>query len=340
MVALGSSLGDDPTKAEEDAAKAKVLPVVAALETVLARNPTHTPAIHFYIHAAEIADVPARAERYADALGALAPNASHLVHMPSHTYSWVGRYADAAEANRRAVEIGKANAARLGMAAAPGVWGLPYHSHNVIFGLGGALMAGDSRTALDLGRPLVERVQGMDKMSAFSALLSASGYFALARFDPAATASLPEPKVPYLKAAWRYARGEAAAWRGDLAALRAERAAIPAAIAKPGKQDLGTRTAEAMLTIVRGVLDGRAAMAEKRWGDAAGAFRGAAEAEESTDFTQLSDPPAFWYPVRRDLAEALLAAGDRAGAAREVEAALKLRANDPAALALKARIAA
>ncbi|WP_423141025.1 hypothetical protein ACOYW6_09185 [Parablastomonas sp. CN1-191] len=340
MVALGSSVGDDPSPDAIAAAKAKAGLIAADLERVLARSPRHTPAIHFYIHATEIAGEPERAERYADTLGALAPSASHLVHMPSHTYYWVGRYEDAAQANARAVELGKANAARLGLPAPSGVWGLPYHSHNVIFGLGGALMAGDPRIALDLARPLVERVQAQDKVGPFSALLSAHGYYALARFDPAAVPALPEPRAPYLKAVWHYARGEAAIWRGDVPATRAEIAAIPAAIAAPGKQDFGTRSAEAMLTILRGVLDGRIAMHEGRWADAAAAFRTAAVAEESTDFMQLTDPPAFWYPVRRDLAAALLAAGDKAGALKEIDASLALRKRDPEALALRAKIAA
>ena len=55
------------------------------LEGVLKRDPDYTPAIHFYIHATEIAGVPELAEPYADRLAALAPKASHLVHMPSHT---------------------------------------------------------------------------------------------------------------------------------------------------------------------------------------------------------------------------------------------------------------
>jgi hypothetical protein len=70
--------------------KAQGRVAVGLLETVLSRAPNDTPAIHFYIHASEIAGVPERAEPYADKLGTLAPRASHLVHMPSHTYYWVG----------------------------------------------------------------------------------------------------------------------------------------------------------------------------------------------------------------------------------------------------------
>ena len=304
------------------------------LETVLARTPAYTPAIHFYIHATEVVGTPELAVPYAEQLERLAPRASHLVHMPSHTWYWTGRYHDAAEANRRAVEIDKANAKRLGLGPPQGVWGLPYHSHNVIYGLGGALMAGDSRIALDLARPLVEMAAQQDKTGPVRHLLAASGYFALARFDPASVMALPEPKLAYLKAAWRYARAESLVWTGDLAAARREREAIPIAIAKGKAADWphdGTSAAEQMLGITRALIEGRIAMAERRWGDATTAFRQGAVLEETKEFADFSDPPAFWYPLRRDLAAALLAAGDAAGAQREAEASLRLRHLDPVA---------
>ncbi|MFC0589991.1 hypothetical protein ACFFF7_11250 [Novosphingobium aquiterrae] len=327
MVSAFSEDSDDFDHAAIDRA-------IALIEPVLARAPDHTPAIHFYIHASEVAGRPALAEPYADKLAALAPRASHLVHMPSHTFYWVGRYQDAADTNRRAVEIGKANARALGNPDPKGVWDLPYHAHNVIYGLGGALMAGDSRTALDLARPLVEASMAREKGGPGSQLLSASGYFVLARFDPASVLALGEPKLDYLKAARHYARGEAMVWQGDLAAARIERDAIPEQIAKGPRKDWpkdATVAAEAMLGITRAVLDGRIAMAEKRWADAAAAFRTGALLEETKDFSDFTDPPAFWYPVRRDLAAALLASGDAGGAQREAETALVLRKHDPVA---------
>jgi len=308
---------------------------ITLLEAVLKRASEHTPAIHFYIHATEISGEPAKAERHADKLADLAPNASHLVHMPSHTFFWVGRYQDAADTNWRAVEIGKANAKRLGLPEPKGVWDLPYHAHNVIFGLGGAMMAGDARTALNLARPLVAQSTEREKAEPFSQMLAAAGYFAMARFDdPAAVLALAEPKLPYLKAARRYARGEAMVWLRDLAGAKAELAAIPAQVAKKGKDgtiDRDAHAPEQMLGITRGVLEGRIAMAEGRYKDAAKAFTTAADIEEANDFMQFSDPPAFWYPVRRDVAAALLAAGDAAGARAAAEEALRLRPRDAVA---------
>ena len=304
------------------------------LERVLKRDPQNTAAIHFYIHATEIAEVPALAEQFADKLAALAPSASHLVHMPSHTYYWVGRYEDAARTNMRAVELGIANAKRLGLPPPDGVWGLPYHSHNVTFGLGGALEAGDSEIGLRLGRPLVARSQKQTEGPPFKQLIASNGYFALAQFaDPAEVLALPEPKLPILKAAWHYARGEALARRKDAAGVRTEAAAIRAPGGVVDKDD-GSLAAQIMTYIARNVLLGRAAMIQNRPSEAAISFAQAAELQESDDFSSLSDPPAWHYPVRRDLATALMAANDRAGARREVIAALKYRPKDPGTLKL------
>ena len=310
------------------------------LEGVLKRNPNDTPAIHFYIHATEIAGVPAKAEPYADRLAGLAPRASHLVHMPSHTYYWVGRYEDAARTNLRAVEIGIDNAKRLGLPAPDGVWGLPYHAHNVTFGLGGAMEAGDGDIALKLGVPLVERSQADSKSGAFRQLIAANGYLAMAQFaDPARVLALPEPKLPFLIAAWHYARGEALARRGDAQGVRREAAAIRGISGELSKDD-GSLQAQTMTFIARNVLVGRAAMIERRHADAAIAFQQAAELQESDDFSSVSDPPAWHYPVRRDLAAALLAQNDRAGARREVLGALKYRPKDPGSLALLSTLGA
>lgn len=304
------------------------------LEGVLRRHPNDTPAIHFYIHATEAAGVPALAERYADRLAKLAPRASHLVHMPSHTYYWVGRYQDAADSNMRAVEIGLEQARALGLPPPDGVWGLPYHVHNVTYGLGGALEAGDAKTALALGRPLVERSQARTAASPFSQVIAASGYFAEARFaDPAEVMALPRPKLPTLTVAWHYARGEALARRGDAAGVRAEAIAIRGSSDKLSDDD-GSRQAQQLTLIARNVLMGRAAMLERRYADAVVAFGQAAEVQEGQSFSMLTDPPGWYYPVRRDLAAALLANGDREGALREAKAALAYRTKDPETLAL------
>lgn len=308
------------------------------LEGVLKRDPDYTPAIHFYIHATEWARTPGLAEPYADRLERLAPKASHLVHMPSHTYFWVGRYQDAADANMRAVQLGIENAKALGLKMPDGIWGLPYHSHNVSFGLGGAIEAGDAKTALFLGRPLVERAQAQAEAPLYLEMMAARGYYAMALFaDPAAVLALPRPKLPMVINEWHYARGEAFARNGNAAGVRAEAAAIRGLKATDAKDGL-TAIAQGVVMLTRNVLIGRAAMIERRFDDAATAFRAAAEIEESPDFSASADPPEFYYPVRRDLAVALLVAGDPKGARVEAAAALASRPRDPGTLAVLERI--
>ncbi len=326
---------------EDDEWKPAAVRAMELLEPVLARSPQSTPAIHFYIHSSEIAGQSAKAEPFADRLADLAPRASHLVHMPSHTWYWLGRYQEAADTNLRAVRIDQDNAALMGHDGEHGVFKLPYHAHNVIFGLGGAMMAEDSRTALTLARPLVASTHEREEGSPIMQLLSAAGYFALARFDdPASTLALSEPKLPYLKVAWHYARGEAYAFQKNKAGLAKEIAAI--ADVKIDVDDIDADDSEEspapdqMIGIVREVLTGRLAMMEGRHADAANAFRNAAEIEETEDFSVFADPPAFWYPVRRDLAAALFAQGDMDGGRIEAEATLKLRPKDPVTLALLA----
>lgn len=78
-----------------------------AIEGVLERSPQSIGAIHYYIHIADQSPHVAKAAPYADKLGALAPDAGHLVHMPSHTYLSLGRYAEAEDVNIAAIAADK-----------------------------------------------------------------------------------------------------------------------------------------------------------------------------------------------------------------------------------------
>jgi tetratricopeptide (TPR) repeat protein len=81
------------------------LELVALLENGLRRHPEHIGLMHFYIHAVEASNDPARALAVAQRLAALPmePAAAHLVHMPAHIYLRVGDWTSAIEANEHAV---------------------------------------------------------------------------------------------------------------------------------------------------------------------------------------------------------------------------------------------
>jgi len=312
---------------------------VTLLETVLKRSPDYTPAIHFYIHATEISGFPARAEPYADKLPSLAPHASHLVHMPSHTFYWVGRYQDAADANVRAVAMGIENAKRQGLPQPGGEWLLPYHAHNVQYGVGGALMSGDGKDALALSAPMLAAVpHDPNATGSFAQMAMGTAYAAQARFaEPKDVLALPDPgeKLGFARAYWHYARGEAQARLGNIAGIRAEMALIPDH-AGPSRQEDWTAHATRLMRIARFVLEGRAAMIEGHPLLAAKAFEKGAALDEAKMMAALSDPPAWWYPVRRSYAAALLAAGKPKEAREQANMVLARRLNDPVTQSLRA----
>ena len=69
--------------------------------------------------------------------------------------------------------------------------------------------------------------------------------------------------------------------------------------------------------------------------DAAKAYSKAAEIQEAR-FTLFVDPPAWWFPVRRSLAAALLAGGQPQAALDEAKATLAKWPKDPMALTVLA----
>ena len=203
-------------------------PIVPTLERVLARNPSHPGAIHYYIHAVEASDRPKRAEPYADRLRGAIPGAGHLVHMPSHIYYRVGRYLDALKDNKTAVEVDEKY---LIDAKAPmGVYRLGYYPHNVHFVMASAQLAGDGQTVIAAAEKLRQLIP--DEAARGIAMVQpvkAAPYFAHAQFStPETILALPDPgdAIPYIKAMWLYARGVALAQRRDFAGAAAAADAI------------------------------------------------------------------------------------------------------------------
>lgn len=292
------------------------------LADALKRNPNDTGAIHFYIHVTENEGVPGYALPFARRLAELAPAAGHLVHMPAHTYFRVGLYEAAADANEAAVAADKAFLAKGG---AGELWTKSYHAHNVIYGLGGAMMSGDARSALffadELATPAVSLKPGDD----WPEFYVATRYFAYGRYQaPDRVLALPEPdrKLVYLHAMWRYARGEALARKGDAQGVLAEARAMA-----QSATELKARGAQ-LVTVAGKVLEGRAAMLQGRWDQAAQAYGAAANLQDAK-LSNGWDPPAWWFPVRRSLAEAELRAGRVDRAEADAQAVLKAWPDDP-----------
>jgi tetratricopeptide (TPR) repeat protein len=298
-------------------------PIVPTLERVLARDPSHPGAIHYYIHAVEASDRPERAEPYADRLRGALPGAGHLVHMPSHIYYRVGRYLDALADNKTAAEVDEKY---LAASNAPmGVYRLGYYPHNVHFVLASAQMAGDGPTVI----AAAEKLRGLipDEVARTIALVQpvkAAPYFAHALFSPPATVlALPDPgdAIPYVKAMWHYARGVAFVAQGDFPAAQAEAGAIAAL--EGGDFTLLTASgvpAKDVLALARSVIEARIA---QRQGDKAAAIERFERAAALQDGLPYMEPPYWYYPVRQSLAVALMQAGRLDQAEEQFKLALR-----------------
>jgi tetratricopeptide (TPR) repeat protein len=312
------------------------------LEHVLRRNPTHTGAIHFYIHtASDIVEQPAIAAPYADHLGRDAPGATHLIHMASHTFYSTGRFADAVKANRNAMA-----AYETFESYGPAVSGYRRYlfAHDHHYAIQSALIRGDAGEALDLAGLFARRFPPQDPLFRIRPAHFAAPWFAIGRLRPAEEViAMQRPVLGFSdaaralnEAAWHYARGEAFAALGRPDDVAGEAAGIAALLAGPAGRALDPES-EAIATIARHVLDGRAAMLRGRPGEAAAAYRSAMNAQNYAGFG--FDPPPFWYGVRRSLAAAMLAGGDADGAARQLGALAAIWPDDPLATLLSSRIA-
>ena len=127
--------------------------IVETLEGILKKEPLHPGALHLYIHAVEASTTPERAEAAADKLEPLMPAAGHIVHMPSHIYFRVGRYADAVKVNTLAAQKDEDYIAAC---KAQGFYPLAYYSHNIHFLWTSSEMLGRYAAAHDAARRVIK----------------------------------------------------------------------------------------------------------------------------------------------------------------------------------------
>ena len=283
--------------------------IVAILENIMATAPDHPGALHLYIHAVEASTTPQRAEAAADRLLKLMPGAGHIVHMPSHIYYRVGRYADADRANENAAKVDEAYIATC---RAQGFYPTGYYGHNIHFLWTSSEMQGRYQASLDAARRLVKAVNPEAGAATTRAL-------ELYAFTPMATLLrfgkypeiLAEPTPPAAlkleSAIALYARGFAHANTVDHAAAAADRAELSKLVAGDWTAYAASGVpAHAMANLALALLDGEIARTGGNISDAVARFQLALRLEESLPYTE----PAYWHqPVSHLLGAALIQSG-------------------------------
>ncbi|MCQ8186077.1 tetratricopeptide repeat protein [Parvularcula maris] len=279
------------------------------LETVLERSPDYIPAIHLFIHMTEASTDPYRALPYADSLGGLSEGLGHLVHMPSHTYFRVGQYKNSLASNIEAVATDEA---LIKQDAASEFYEYGYYTHNIHFALTSAQMGGDGKTALAMAQKLDAKLPvAMAAAAPWVQPIKAASYYAHVQFaEPRETLTLPNPgdELPFLKAAWHYARGEAFARMGRADDATSEADAIRQLELTADFSDLigGGVPAAEVLRVSELTVRARAAA---YGGDLPAAITLMEEAVTLQDAMPYMEPPWWYYPARQTLAGFLLADG-------------------------------
>jgi tetratricopeptide (TPR) repeat protein len=281
--------------------------IVRTLESVLAADPEHPGALHLYIHAVEARD-PGQAEGAADRLRPLMPGAGHLVHMPSHIYMQVGRYADAYAVN---VDAARADENYLTQCRAQGIYPLLYYPHNVHFQVWAATFEGRSAVALADARKLAGHSHLEPEVFGLPELFELQPLFVLVRFGKWAEV-LKEPQPPVqarlMNALWHYARGLAFKHRGDPVLAGKELAALRAIGLEPALQDKYTAFAPTirLITIAEQVLAAEIAAGNRRFDEAIARLQRAVLLQ---DGLMYNEPPDWYFPIRHYLGAVLLEAG-------------------------------
>ena len=283
----------EPRRGTRDLNDPNVQRLHGVLKSVLDRDITHPGACHLYIHATESTVDPGRASACAEHLGSEIPGASHINHMPSHTWNEIGRWADGVRANLDAwhsdlkAEVGE------GVAI--------YPTHNLHMLLFAASMDGQGAIATQAGKDYAK----LTGDSVFHVLT----LIRFGRFDEVLDVTA-RPEQDGSGGLWDFAQGYARLRTGDadFAQVYLDRVLK---LAEETNARFRFDSAELLLKTVGGILEGEIRRAGGHLHAAIEAFERAVEIEDQLEY---SEPEPLPFAARHWLGAALLEAGRYADA--------------------------
>jgi tetratricopeptide (TPR) repeat protein len=307
--------------------------IVAALESVIKRDPNHMGAVHYYIHAVEASPSPERALAGANKLAAMAPAAGHLVHMPAHVYIRTGDYASAVKTNQEAAVVDRAYIKASG---AQGLYPMMYYSHNLHFIAMCSAMNGDyaeaQKNAAMLAAHVGPHVKDMPPLEGFMTIPIAVDV-RFHKWDEILKMPQPSADMKTTTVFWHFARGMALAAKGKVSEAEAEHKAVAEAQANTPEDVVFAmpvnNKAKDVLAVARDVLGAKIAMAKK---DNAAAIALLQKAVAVQDSLKYSEPEDWFFPVRESLGAALLVNSDAAGAEKVFREDLDRHPRNPRSL--------
>jgi tetratricopeptide (TPR) repeat protein len=292
----------EPRRGTRDVNDPNVHRLHQQLEAILARDIHHPGACHLYVHATESTVVPGRAEACAEFLGRSIPGASHINHMPSHTWNEVGRWGDSVRANLEAWHSDQKAAIGQGFAI--------YPEHNLHMLLYAASYDGQGAIAMRAGKD-------------YTKLTGESFYEVLTlirfgRFDEVLEVT-NRPKPDIQGGLWDFAQGYAHLKLGhtDFANLYLGRVKKAA---ETSNAVFRVHTAKNLLSIAAGILEGEM---QRTTGDLPGAIASFQRAADMQDALVYDEPEPVPFSAYHWLGAALLEAKRFAEAEQAYRADLK-----------------
>ena len=277
----------EPRRGTRDVNAPNVKRLHAELESVLNRNPKHPGACHLYVHATESTVRPDKAEACAAYLGNTIPGASHINHMPSHTFNEVGRWGDSVRANLQAWHSDQKADYGEGFAI--------YPDHNLHMLLYAAAMDGQGAVAIQAGKDYAKRTN-----DAMYHVLTLTRF---GRFDEVLEVKKrPERELP--GATWDFAQGYAylKTKQPDFARVYLDRVKKTA---ETSKAEFRGHSAKNLIGVLAGILEGEMA---REAGDLNGALAAFERAVSADDALEYDEPEPLPFPARHWLGAALIEA--------------------------------
>jgi tetratricopeptide (TPR) repeat protein len=263
----------EPRRGTRDVNDPNVRRLHQVLEGILTRDVRHPGACHLYVHATESTVVPGRAEACAEFLGRSIPGASHINHMPSHTWNEVGRWGDSVRANLAAWHSDQKAAVGEGFAI--------YPEHNLHMLLYAASYDGQGAIAMRAGKDYT-RLTG----ESFYEVLTLIRF---GRFDEVlAVTNRPKPDI--LGGLWDFAQGYAHLKQGNVDFANLYLGRVRKA-AETSTASFRVHPAKDLLSIVAGILGGEIQRTSGDLNGAIASFQRAAAIQEALVYDEPEPLP-------------------------------------------------
>jgi tetratricopeptide (TPR) repeat protein len=293
----------EPRAGARDIANPNVQRIVGVLERALSTDIRHPGACHLYIHITEATSEPARAAACAEFIGGSIPGASHINHMPSHTWTRIGRWGDAVRASLDAWH------SDLKSLVGEAVAIYPWHDlHMLVFA---ASMDGQGAIAIQAGRDYAR----MTKNPIYLLLTLVR----FGRFEDIIEDMKTRTPGGLSGPAWDFAQGYARLRAGDREAAKTHLIPVLDA-ASTSTAVFGANAAKNLFGVLAGILEGEIALSSGAQPAALAAFEKAVSIEDSLIW---DEPDPLPFSARHWLGAALLDTGRPADAERVYRADLE-----------------